>query len=264
MNRVLLLMLLSVHHMCFAQQLTYPMVLTYTHEHQDDSTNTGSKKSEDMLLLIKDNHSVFLSKKNYLADSFLAKPHSGIELKNFFATNSSRIHYRIFKESSIKYIDQVGNRNYQYEEKRDEFHWNILADTATINGWHCQKATTHYGGRIWEAWFDPSIAINDGPYTFHGLPGLIIKINDKRAQFSFILTAIEMKNIEIHTDGDAPARTTKKEFQQALNYYMNHRYEMMLAQGSSVKDEKAAAFIRGNLEKVQLTINNTIELPGKN
>ena len=56
--------------------------------------------------------------------------------------------------------------------------WQILGDTATIQGLACQAAETYYGGRRYVAWFAPSIPIADGPYVFAGLPGLIVKVSD--------------------------------------------------------------------------------------
>ena len=46
------------------------------------------------------------------------------------------------------------------------FEWTIAGDTASISGYNVQKATTHFGGRDWIAWFTPEIPYRDGPYKF--------------------------------------------------------------------------------------------------
>lgn len=49
---------------------------------------------------------------------------------------------------------------------------------------------TEIFGRKWTAWFTAEIPIQDGPYKFHGLPGLIVKIEDEAKSHSFELKGI--------------------------------------------------------------------------
>lgn len=49
----------------------------------------------------------------------------------------------------------------------------------------------NYAGRNWTAWFAKDIPIFEGPYYFHGLPGLIISIEDRDKNFNFRLTSIK-------------------------------------------------------------------------
>lgn len=72
--------------------------------------------------------------------------------------------------------------------------WKLENDYKEINNMKCQKATTQYKGRIWEAWFT-SYPINDGPYKFNGLPGLVVKLNDIKKEHNFDLIAIKKINI---------------------------------------------------------------------
>lgn len=71
--------------------------------------------------------------------------------------------------------------------------WEITKDTTIWENKVLQKATTNYGGRHWEAWFDASLPIHIGPYYFNGLPGLIVKLNDSENNFSFEL--IKLQNL---------------------------------------------------------------------
>ncbi len=61
--------------------------------------------------------------------------------------------------------------------------WKIENSKENINNYDCQKATLTFGGRKWIAWFTNQIPISDGPYKFHGLPGLIVKIEDNSKNF---------------------------------------------------------------------------------
>ena len=65
------------------------------------------------------------------------------------------------------------------------FDWTISDDTATFLDYSCQRATLSFRGRNYEAWFTPQIPINDGPWKFSGLPGLILKVRDTEGLFDF-------------------------------------------------------------------------------
>jgi len=76
-----------------------------------------------------------------------------------------------------------------------EFDWDISnADTDTILGYHCMLATTQFRGRTYSAWFAFDVPINDGPWKFHGLPGLILKVEDSKGIFTFKAIGLERVN----------------------------------------------------------------------
>lgn len=68
-----------------------------------------------------------------------------------------------------------------------KMNWTILPDIKDIKGFKSQKATTKFGGRNWVAWFTDEIQIQDGPYKFHGLPGLILHVEDEGQTHIFTL-----------------------------------------------------------------------------
>ncbi len=78
----------------------------------------------------------------------------------------------------------------QYQEETMNFLWEITNETDTILGLPCIKAFTNYGGRHYFAWFTLAVPINDGPYVFQGLPGLILKVIDDRGWYNFVVTNI--------------------------------------------------------------------------
>lgn len=69
--------------------------------------------------------------------------------------------------------------------------WELQEDTLTITGYLCQKATCRFRGRDYTAWFAPDIPINNGPWKFGGLPGLILKVYDNDKLWIFECTAIQ-------------------------------------------------------------------------
>jgi GLPGLI family protein len=110
--------------------------------------------------------------------------------------------YQIFKnqiENKTTVLD-CGSRlgigtaptpNFRYEDDLSDMKWEIKKDTATILSYSCQKAITEFRGRTWEAWFTSEIPINNGPWKFGGLPGLIIKVTDSQNYFVFECIGIE-------------------------------------------------------------------------
>ena len=63
-------------------------------------------------------------------------------------------------------------------QTEDNINWVLTSETKKSAQYILQKATTHFGGRDWVAWFNKDIEIQEGPYKFRGLPGLIFEIAD--------------------------------------------------------------------------------------
>jgi len=81
--------------------------------------------------------------------------------------------------------------NSQYTESIPVQKWDISDDTLTVAGYLCQKATCRFRGRDYTAWFTTDIPINNGPWKFGGLPGLILKVYDKDKLCTFECVGIE-------------------------------------------------------------------------
>ena len=79
---------------------------------------------------------------------------------------------------------------FEYEEDFPQFEWQLSADTATIQGYVCQKAEADFRGRRWTVWFTPEIPIDGGLWKFNGLPGLILRAYDASEHFYFDLQSI--------------------------------------------------------------------------
>ena len=51
----------------------------------------------------------------------------------------------------------------RWQEDTPAFGWQLTSDTCTIMGYPCQKAVTEFRGRVWHAWFCPSLPVDSGP-----------------------------------------------------------------------------------------------------
>ncbi|WP_312994517.1 GLPGLI family protein [Chryseobacterium flavum] len=81
----------------------------------------------------------------------------------------------------------------------DEMKWLITQETKEYNGYKLQKATTDFGGRNWNAWFSNDVNIQEGPYKFRGLPGLIFILEDADQNFLYKLINNEKFNTNYDT-----------------------------------------------------------------
>ena len=78
-----------------------------------------------------------------------------------------------------------------------EFEWELTAETKTIGRFQCQAATTHFRGRTYKAWYTDEIPLSMGPWKFHGLPGLILEVEDAKGEVSFKAKAVEIPSQEM-------------------------------------------------------------------
>lgn len=77
-------------------------------------------------------------------------------------------------------------------EHSNQIKWSICEDTLTIGGFHCQKATAHFHGRDYNAWFTEKIPVQFGPWKFNGLPGLILQVEESTGYFKISLLSYSM------------------------------------------------------------------------
>ncbi len=138
--------------------------------------------------------SVFYAENNYKRDSLMQRMR---ETRNFDRSQAaelrSNIDYRIEKnpeKQKTVFIGRIGRDQYQYEEDR-KLVWQILPETAVIGTYKTQKAETEFAGRRWSAWFTQDIPLQEGPYKFSGLPGLIVKVEDNDGDYEFNLKQVK-------------------------------------------------------------------------
>lgn len=91
---------------------------------------------------------------------------------------------------------RVNNSTYVYKSfgasillvlPNNNFKWTLHNDKKQTDGKILHKATIHYGGRDWVAWYNMEVPLQEGPYVFAGLPGLIEQVYDTDNIHSFTL-----------------------------------------------------------------------------
>ncbi|WP_317227573.1 GLPGLI family protein [Chryseobacterium arthrosphaerae] len=155
-----------------------------------DSTNKAGVMKEFMFLDVSDGGSSFFSQRKYQSDSTMIAPAN--KGKMIMPPMDLQVLYTIEKKGDKIFYKTLGS-SAQMKIKVNEdrkMDWKILNDRQKILNYDAQKASLKFGGRTWNAWFTQAIPMQDGPYKFHGLPGLIVKIEDTTASHIFELVGI--------------------------------------------------------------------------
>jgi len=224
--------------------------ITYSLTFVADSSKPKEKRSDLKILLIGDSIQHFYSHYARLKDSIVTEDNkkTGTGKLPSFPTGVSAEWYDIYNNYPARKQTTIGNitnfNMYVYNEDLADFpKWNITADTTMILTYLCYKATCHYHGRNWEAWFTLDIPLNAGPWKLRGLPGLILKANDDRQHYVFECNGIEKLKIRKPilmyqmAYGAASSKThagTRETYLKDLRQFYENYVNSLLASGCTV------------------------------
>lgn len=190
--------------------------IIYRMNFKADST-INNKTNDILALYIGDNISIFQNEKKYQIDSIIAS-------QPYFQNTSSKplfkVNHVIFKDndkSEITFSEVIENVRFGYKEKNTLMKWKITSEKKNILMYECYKAETNFGGCRFIAWYTRDIPINDGPYKFSGLPGLILEVYDDKDNFHYELLAILKKRQDILYNGDIQFVDKKKLIETKIN-----------------------------------------------
>ncbi|HCA09919.1 MULTISPECIES: GLPGLI family protein [unclassified Chryseobacterium] len=170
----------------------------YEYKFSIDSTARDVQETEIMFLDVIPKGSNFYSSDVFKSDSIWAAA-MDMHVKRGIETDFSKIKFKgkirysvekSYPDYSVIFFNSLGIDRYMVEERRKQ-KWKILPDKAKIGELAAQKAVCEFAGRKWTAWFTTDLLIQDGPYKFYGLPGLIVKLEDSSQTHSFELKGIK-------------------------------------------------------------------------
>jgi GLPGLI family protein len=129
---------------------------------------------------------------------------------------------RNIDQSSLIIQDKVKD-NYQYTEKQPSFNWKLENEAKDILGYNCKKATTDFRGRKYTAWYTSDIPINNGPFIFNGLPGLMMEIEDKKGHYHFTAIALDKKSYPIYLRNENKIfKVSREKFREIQKTYADN------------------------------------------
>lgn len=176
--------------LCFALFSAQNKEFTYEYQFISDSADRGNISTEIMILNVDQDKSYYYSLKKYISDSTInAESKKGLMVMPLLY-NIAEIDIKDLKNNKVSFETIIAFSKYTVSQKVD-LKWNLSNEFNEILNYKVQKATTEFGGRTWVAWFAKDIPIQDGPYKFHGLPGLILKIEDSTLSHKLVLKGIK-------------------------------------------------------------------------
>lgn len=165
-------------------------------------------------LHFKDNESIFVhsqGKKGYVNKTSDGKDwdekDTDVPLTTWYQDTLGVVFFKDLEKKKLCTREFFHDAIYVTEEPRlPNITWQITSEKKSIGSFSCQKATTHFRGRNYTAWFTMDIPISNGPWKLQGLPGLILEATDDAEEVKFLFLSIEMPStrstaIKVPTDG---------------------------------------------------------------
>lgn len=244
----------------FSQEKNSLIRIEYRLKYLPD-TNSNIYFEEPAELFVDKGQSYFVSTQKSTSDS-IAFLNLGSDRHIRGKSKSLRIHKDFGSGKSTFYESFYPKEYMRVEEDMANLNWKIKNDTASMFGYLCQKATLHYGGRDWTAWFATEVPISDGPYKFCGLPGLIVRMSDSKNQWfiDFVsLNHLDQQKLDLFYLKNARKMSAAALLELQLDLKENYMERMEAAGLLSFPPESRAQMIqlsRDNLKKD----NNEIEM----
>lgn len=160
-------------------------------------------------LLYNNGESVYQSKaKN--ADDNMMKEQSSSGITIIMVENDNSL-YKNQKANRLISQEYIMDKAFLISEELEKPDWALQNEKKEIAGYTCSKATNKE--ETVTAWYCAAIPINDGPYIYWGLPGLIMQVETE----TLLITATEvsqtadLSQIKEPTSGK---KTSREEFEK--------------------------------------------------
>lgn len=238
--------------------------IEYDLSYQINNLDTLNIRSEKMVLKIAKNFSYFISLGYLKTREMIKNNETSNEMSVYKPLPKTKFRYIIIKDhqnEELIFSDLMGTYAYTYKTKLQKITWELQNEQKEIMGYMCKKATTHFGGRDYVAWYSEELSVPEGPYKFYGLPGLIFSIYDSRKQYNFNVSSIR-KVSEYFSSKDEmlnQIQITEDEYKELNKKFKDKPSTMLEGNGISFPKEQIELLEKKAKEKFKYE-NNPIEL----
>lgn len=196
---VICVLLIATFQAAFAQKPDTAQILVhYKFAHVRDTTNSAHPFMENMVLFVGKTSGSYKSYDRQLQNELFRKQFQE-------QINSSQGNFRLDRNitgSGTEYCqfinyrklvrkEVIGNDSYIINDDLPVINWRVSGDKANFGELNCQKATCHFKGRDYTAWFCPDLPVNVGPWKLNGLPGVIVEAYDAKKEIVFKFDRVE-------------------------------------------------------------------------
>lgn len=258
MKKIILISLMFTFSSLISQSLDSDIIVEYELKYRISKVDTSDIRQENFYLILDKNKSEFVSKNKYLKDSITSKANS---LAGIRSLPKSKFNYSIVKnrsESTYLFIKSLGVYMYKYNSELPKLDWRLSKEVKKINGMDCGVAYTNFAGRDYVAYYSKEISIQDGPYKFYGLPGLIVEIRDTDNDYVFKM--IGLKKYETYSlNTEDYEEITKEEYAKFIEKVKEKPSILFKSNRISFPKEALDKIDRNHRKKMNYE-NNPIEL----
>lgn len=245
----------------------------YDVEYKKDSTENVTTK-ENYHLDIEPKIVKYYPRDFYIGDSLVT---NNLPITDGSKFNTSHIITHKSGSTDYDYYDVLENVVLKLSSKNTQ-NWKLTNEKKKVKDLNMQKATTNWGGRNWTAWFTTDIPFQEGPYKFHGLPGLITELYDDKNNYKFELVKTQkitnpkgnmyidyMLGSSVAVDETKYKDSMLKYYDSPVNYLRNatqqirSNEEFFLNDGTKVGQNNSREINERLKEKIR-KYNNPIEL----
>jgi GLPGLI family protein len=106
-------------------------------------------------------------------------------------TGSGSEYYQFINDKKLVRKEVSMMDSYIINDDLPAINWHISGDKQAFGELSCQKATCHFKGRNYTAWFCPDLPVHVGPWKLNGLPGVIVEAYDAKKEVVFKFDRVE-------------------------------------------------------------------------
>ncbi|MET3537511.1 GLPGLI family protein [Chryseobacterium limigenitum] len=236
MKKVLLFFIIYITNCVQAQEVKSNTVFYYKYTFMRDSLDKDRKFDETMVLLSNGKESIYKSYSKMRRDSIVQSNfEKGNYSINFANMPQARVNHEVYYDEgkNIKLLDKIVNKLYGYPVEK--INWKIESEKKKIGEFNCQKATCLLNNRKFIAWFTSDVPINDGPFRFKGLPGLIVEVYDLNHYFTFNLIGVKKQSLPITLPKNFIETTFTNFTKERKDFYADPAGKAKIYMGSNVQ-----------------------------
>lgn len=190
---------------------TAQLMVRYTFTHVRDTNNRKHPYTEKMVLLVGKRSGVYKASDRHVEQQTSTNPDGTIRTDTH-GFGSPAEYYQYPNEKKLVHKDWLPMTEFLMSDALPAVAWHMTGDTATLGGLHCQKATAHFKGRDYTAWFCPDWPLHIGPWKLNGLPGVIVQAHDAKEEVRFMFDGISKADPTVILPPANGVKTTEKEF----------------------------------------------------
>ena len=251
-------------------------VVTYEAMMTKDSVKPTEHKFDRLVLMVGDSISTCYSNTMHRFDSaFTVTVRKGGEtyrsVNHFIDENGDVWVPDVYKYYAKKRMTVVHRMEvpgnfvpiFLYDEPLSLMDWKMSFETKEILGYQCFKAECDFRGRHWTAWFTMQIPVQDGPWKFSGLPGLILQMEESRGHYAFRCIGIETRKKPIVWYNNVDYQSCKRSdvVKQMEDYHTDwNAYVRRVFPGKIVRAKNNGSFEKVPVGEKRVLPYNPVEL----